>query len=447
VSTESPRLRFEYEWEPAEGVQSRELAATWCRLEIWVGSDCVTRVEDRVSGSTRRSLYCSLYALAEWIAFNWWAIQAHVRPTSLRPHHWSFAQLRSNHGNEHGWLRHHNLRAAGDGFLWPNMTILPEGSSTRLTWVADTDVPEAWPIRFVSGGECVVNGVSVLRSLGDLVDSVITRLAERGVQDSTLLGEWRANAGLSGDEREFCLAAARLGLDPYSTTQELAEQLVRVSERLDEQLLGEFLDAADPLALDQGLRWIDTSSEVIRESTATTDDRVFAVRVAVDGVTVNGAPRPWTAGYHQAARARQALGLEPTQPMAPEEMMAVHTSSAASLGLQGLGGESSSHSPTLVLGAPARLATTTRFAAARALWHFAIQPERERFLLTPTRTDVRRIERAFAAELLAPAVGLREQFMEAPGAATDDDLDAAAAHYGVSPLLIRHQIENQLLAT
>jgi Zn-dependent peptidase ImmA (M78 family) len=106
----------------------------------------------------------------------------------------------------------------------------------------------------------------------------------------------------------------------------------------------------------------------------------------------------------------------------PEYLMTIMPSTDVEKALQGLGGKSERHAPTLVLGASARLDTTKRFAAARALWHFAAQPEREGFLLTPTRTDVGRIERAFAAELLASATGLREQLGREPAAATDDDL-------------------------
>jgi hypothetical protein len=115
VSPPSPTLRFAYEWEPGDGVRSPELAATWCRLEIWVGNDCVSRVEDIGSGSTRRSLYGSLYPLAEWLAYNWWLIHAHTRPTALPSHRWSFSQLRHANRREYAWLRHHNMRAAGDG--------------------------------------------------------------------------------------------------------------------------------------------------------------------------------------------------------------------------------------------------------------------------------------------------------------------------------------------
>jgi hypothetical protein len=127
MSALTPSVRFEYEWEPAVDVRSAELASTWARFEMWVGDRCVTQVEDAASGSGRRSIYCSLYPLAEWIAFNWWALEAYVRPSALEPEAWSYRRLVGRHSNDSRWLRQHNIRAAGDGFLWPNLSIIPEG--------------------------------------------------------------------------------------------------------------------------------------------------------------------------------------------------------------------------------------------------------------------------------------------------------------------------------
>ncbi len=111
----------------------------------------------------------------------------------------------------------------------------------------------------------------------------------------------------------------------------------------------------------------------------------------------------------------------------------------ADAGLQALGGSSGSGSATLVL--TPRKSQTKRFAAARALWHFGGPDRADRFLLTPARTSAYQAERAFAAEFLAPADGLRQILP----VVADDALEATATHFGVSPLLIRHQVDNQLL--
>src|SRR5690242_9624003 len=92
-----------YEWESAEEVRAPELAATWARLEIWAGEECITQVEDLASKSPRRSIYCSLYPLAEWVAYSWWLLRAHTRLAGTVFHRRSAIQRLNA-------LRQHNVR-------------------------------------------------------------------------------------------------------------------------------------------------------------------------------------------------------------------------------------------------------------------------------------------------------------------------------------------------
>src|SRR6266508_2433108 len=107
-----PELSLRWEWEPAPLVRAAEHRATWARLEIWVGSDCVTLVEDRESESSRRSIYCSLYPLAEWIAFNLWFLRADARRVTeiIRTSLGTFNQQ----ADERSRLQRHKLKSARD---------------------------------------------------------------------------------------------------------------------------------------------------------------------------------------------------------------------------------------------------------------------------------------------------------------------------------------------
>jgi hypothetical protein len=73
-------FRIEWEWESAPSVRAPEHRATWARIEILVGQEHVTLVEDKDSTSSRRSIYCPLYPVAEWVAYNWWLLRANSRP-------------------------------------------------------------------------------------------------------------------------------------------------------------------------------------------------------------------------------------------------------------------------------------------------------------------------------------------------------------------------------
>src|SRR5438309_2067187 len=120
--TSGPELRFEWEWEPAPAVKAPELRATWSRLELRVGDQCVTRVEDRESDSSRRSIFVPLYPLAEWIAYNWWLLKADARPQVHLTRRRSSGRAAPDAASR---FRRHTMREAGDGFLWPDLWIVP----------------------------------------------------------------------------------------------------------------------------------------------------------------------------------------------------------------------------------------------------------------------------------------------------------------------------------
>src|SRR5579863_8723558 len=90
------------------------------------------------------------------------------------------------------------------------------------------------------------------------------------------------------------------------------------------------------------------------------------------------------------------------------------------------------------VGAPAN-----RFGQARALGRVLIRPQQKQFILSAARGREERIAGAFAAELLAPAEGIR-QMLDVIGSHSDNALDAIARRYKVSSLLVRYQYDNQI---
>jgi hypothetical protein len=439
----SPGISFNFEWERGDNIVARELAATWARLEIWIGSDCVTELEDRDVGSARRSLYCSLYPLAEWAAYNWWFLRAHNRASALVSGTWASAYVGSTENGRGRSVRRHQLRGAGDGFLWPNLIVLPEGALTRLVWSADRTPSEAAPIRFLRQGEALLRAEWVELALSELIEAVLTRLDEQQVTASPLHEEWSAIVETTEEEREFCEAAAQLGFDPYDPPQELATQLATAGRRLgDAKLLRDFLDAVEPDLVHVGLDWIDDGTHLIQSTGNGSAASLDALRGQERG-QASGSTRPWELGYAEAQRIRASLGLGDQQLFEVGGLVQVTESPYGGRGLQGLGGRSEAGSPALILGRGMRDGPK-RFAGARALWHFVVEPDRDRFLITNAYTDRQRVERAFAAEVLAPASGIAEYLGDSGGMVTQSDVEDAADHFRVSPLLVQWQIQNQL---
>ena len=86
----------------------------------------------------------------------------------------------------------------------------------------------------------------------------------------------------------------------------------------------------------------------------------------------------------------------------------------------------------------------TKFGQAKALGRVLIRPQQHVFILSAARGYDERVAGAFAAELLAPADGIRQALDALGGTPDDTTLDAVAKRFDVSALVIRHQYDNQL---
>jgi hypothetical protein len=427
-----PPLRFEIEWEAPTSIAVAELDTTWCNLQIWVGDRCVTRVDSADSG-VRQGVQTSAYPLAEWIARNWWSLTQELRPSIDPPSGWSwlaFARL--------PWLSRHNIRAAGDGMPWPDLTIVPEGSITTLRWLDGLGVA-GQPIRFLESGIEHVSSAVVERALRRLVQQVIDRLDQAQLV-TTLHKEWQATTGLDSDEVEFARAAAKLGLDPFDVPPSVASDLIDISLSVSGELLDEFLDSADPANLRSAARWLAAAREALAVSVPKRSTNPV-VELRDHAPSVLDATPVYRRGYALARGIRRQFKLDPEAPFTIEDWVASQRVDLPPAGLQGLVHAMDDDRVGLAL--PLRTPQVSeRFAQARALG-LALTGGRSEYLLDPTRSDQMRLARAFAAELLAPAEGV-DKLLREGSYPTEDNFEQIASMYGVSPLLIRHQYDNQV---
>lgn len=432
-------FRIEWEWESAPYVKTPEHRATWARVEMTVGQDHVTLVEDKDSLSSRRSIYCPLYPLAEWISFNWWLLQANSRPAI------PLELLRTGSDDwraiEKLGARRHCMRSAGDGFLWPNLIIVPEGSETLLRWSTDGIQPPGRGIRYLGQGNKLVDSVLVTRVLAGVVESVIARLNDQGIDDAPLLEEWDAIQQADEEEVQFCLAAARLGLDPYSEAAAYENALVRSGRELQGKLLEDFLNVVNPQRLDSALDWVASARDVVAGSTGR-QELLLTTRAALRDEFSTGDRLPWRRGWRQARRVREECGLDPGARIDPGRYVTSVSRPLVDGRLQAVGGTGSNLVAAAVVLGGSPKENARRFTLSRALWHFLAEDD-PIFLVTASYNDRQKIERAFAAELLAPARGIEERL--GSDSLAEEDLEEIADHFGVSVKVVEHQIQNQLL--
>jgi len=200
-------------WLDVQGVRGREDAVTWCALRITVSGRVVTIVDNSRDGSVEQELRTSAYPLAEWIAQHWWSLQFDLRPAVMSPELWTWSRVRDQR-----WLRSHNMRAAGNGLPWPDLTVLPEGDLVRLVW-RDADGEAGQPLTFLTSGDQHVIREDLVTALRQFVEQVIARLREHEVTGTPLQLEWDLITSSDADEVAFASAAARLGRTPTTWTK------------------------------------------------------------------------------------------------------------------------------------------------------------------------------------------------------------------------------------
>lgn len=431
---------FRIEWLEAPGVTTPELAATWARYEIWTGGRCVTQVE-AADGTFRRGVYGSLYPLAHWIASNWWLLTSHVRPSAVDTRYWTWQNLRT-----YPWLRQHNFRGAGDGMAWPDLTVVPEGAVTRIVWLQDYRRHLA-PIRFASDGSHIVRADELRSELVAIIDHVLERLTEAGLPKTPLAEEWTEIAKADSEEQSFCQTAARLGIDPYSLDEVTANDIVSVADELPAEIVDDFFDSADVTALAGAADWARRAMPVAGRAAAKAAKTLHNIyeTVSIQAASLTDAidvERPWTLGYAMARQLRRELAVKDNGPFDVTPWVGVGDVSAPSHGIYGFATVNNDRCG-LVLGNQAVGATTRRFGQARALGRILARPEQQQFVLSAARSQDERVARAFAAELLAPAEGIKLA-LETIGKDDDSALESVAQRFRVSPLLVRHQYDNQI---
>jgi hypothetical protein len=385
-------------------------------LSIDLDDTAVTLVERRDgSGGPRHGLDVPAYPLAEFLAINWWRLSATSHPPAERG------------------LR---LVEAGGGFAWPDLTLRSDRGLIWATLRQRDKAPEH--VRFLTQADTVLQADAVLAAAAELIDGTVRRLEDGGVTGTLLQDEWASIQKADQEEQDYCLVAAAWGQDPYDTPPDVQRLLLDVGTKIaDAGLLADLSRAVPRNGLGDSIGWLLDASNALKPRAVDLPSLGRLDWSSTAGVA------PWRVGYERARRLRLLLDWEPTSSAPVEQLLTVRqTRSYAPVNVDGLIGIDGTSSLAVVVGAGAN-SRAKRFAAARAIGRHSLTPTQRLSLLTRATQYTERTERAFAAELLAPAMGIEAVLA---GDFSDDAVQRAASHFQVSPTLVQHQIENQVAA-
>ena len=426
----TPSLSFDVEWSPSEHGPA-EIRETSAFLQIGIGKNVATHAEDDWSQSVHNRVRLSVYPLSVWLASSWWRLRWEPAPYS------GVASV--------GWRMAHELAAAGNGSLWPNLTFACDGEAGEAICESSNSL-SGEPVRYLANFSATIAAAAFERSVDDFMSLVLARLDAVGVAEKVLHDLWNEVLEERKDEelstrRKF---EAQLGFEVDDAPADLIQNLSAVSRDEGAEAAEEIAPACAGDNPGQTLQRIFEFSR-----SPGTDGRIEIPRSlssALRGVA-SGSEEPWMRGRFLATEARRAWGLgeSPVPDSKIAELLQVSTNTIT--------GERSG-AARLPMGLAIRRDGTdnlsllfrkrnrpgVRFEATRFIVGHLLAAPRERWLpATDAKTARQKVQRAFAAEFLCPFDAL-EEFLE--GDFSPETIEEAGARFGVSELAVKSHLAN-----
>lgn len=431
-------LSLDFEWADPLGARGRELRATWARLTLHVDGRPASRVYDHEVRTVRDSVYVPLYPLAEWIVANWWRLLFEIEsPQRMKDPHYE---------------RRHNLRWAREGYSLPPLSFSAAGELLQLRW--ESELLTHHRLEFLQSGSTYVGIEPLQRTLRSFITAVVARLTASGITSSFLQREWEIVGNTVGEDADFCVAAATLGLDPYDVPNDVAEAIVAVAESIPTSIRREFFSVANRELLREESEDVAAAIEAARTNQSDLHG-LHDLRQSVPQRQTSNGHAPWDIGYAAARELRKALRIE-MQPLrsfsdlaqalrvgSNSFLSAIVEQPAGAHAYEAIVATNQNAGPAFAV--TRRNEAARRFQVCRGLYEFLAGRDEGPWIVTTGLSDRQKRNRAFAAEFLAPAAGIQERVSSA--VVSSEEVDELAQHFGVSSDAIVHQLANHRIAS
>lgn len=367
----------------------------------------------------------SLYGIVEGLTHDWWSIFG-------------------------GRNKEFSLRHYRSGYLVPDLRFYFDGSAFEVHCPAFSysgATPEQ-TTRFQDAGQAVLSRNAAEDAFSGLIDEVLERLDSKSVAETSANRRWARvqQSRLDPDESAFCELAGALGLDPYRVDDEVADRIETAATLFEGEARAEAFAGTRPENLDRLISWVRGTEQRRPDESEVSELMAITTQVA-DAAPKNGAFGPaWSLGYGRAKAMRQVLDLSDSQPVGDFQALARVLGASAAFkptkppsGLDLGAMRSCTDGTARIHLRQGREQAAMLFNFARAVGDVACFPD------DTGRAVVNRLNRAyrqaagraFAAEFLAPVEEVSA--MEIDGY----DTETIAEHFGVSQMVIDHQVENR----
>ena len=359
--------------------------STVTRLRISVLGEILTRNVSKRGGGESEAINTSLLPLGEFLANNWWTLlHEPLRPTVTD-----------------AFRVRHRLDSGMSGYAFPAIALWSGGEQTIMADWAPFENPfstvsflTSRPVESLQLGREAVED-----SLLDLMETIVERASEARQGAVNISEAWdRVRQSIANtDEYSYCVAAGRLGVDPYDPN---ALDLTKFAKGISEALFGDISEIVEVEDLQDTTPWIHDAEARLKLFPET--DLSYFGQPATDDLK----DAAWVAGVASAELLRAHCGISANNPrVAVDELFgaaAAQSSALAESGPEGIIGLSQRLDRTARIGTVAGSARQRRFRACSTIymaWNAASGEDRAS---TTALTRRQQAGRAFAAEMLAP---------------------------------------------
>jgi len=356
------------------------------RLRISVRGEQITRNKTNRAGIESEAINTSLLPLAEFLANNWWPLLYEPLRPSL----------------DDGFRIRHRLDSGMRGYAFPPIALWSAGEQAIVAdWAAFSNPFSTVSFLAPQPDEPVqLKRSGVEDDLADLIEMVLERTSG---SSKSLAEAWeRVSQSISeADERAYCIAAGRLGLDPYDPD---APDLGQWADGISDALFGDVSEIVDVCELEAAAEWVreyETRLKLFPE----TELSYFGEPVPdlLDGSA-------GSVGHHSAIRLRAHAVLPTEDPrLAVDQLLGgviAEGSQLAAGGPSGITALVQKNGTSARIGTVARSARQRRFRACAAAYMAWTSRNDEDRAATEATTRRQQASRAFAAEMLAPQQAL-----------------------------------------
>jgi len=417
-------LRIDLEWEDLR-VGAPEERACFASLAIYARNLCFTEGLDRLANQIREAPRLSAYHLGEWLAWNWWRLRWEPRRSSI----------------DQDWLMSHRMASIGGGYVWPDIEIVSDGQRIAINCKA-TQPGTPSSFHYTSSAAVIIPANVFENHVDEFLLKIRERLIERKIRDTNFAEIFRELENERKDPQTalYRRVEALLGFDPgegnYNEIGQMLSMIAQYGEHAVEEMAGDAGYSGSAISL---TRIEEQATSCGAESTPRDRVRLDEAVRQFDAQTTPA----WQIGSSAALalRSMENLGGDPISDEKLAELAAVGVELIRQCSRNSDLPFALDREDGGVIALRSKWKTGRRFELARLIGDLAVSTVDESLHpATRSYTYWQKVQRAFAAELLAPAETVEYMTGNDFSAEKQEEI---AEYFSVSPLAIRTILANR----